>query len=99
MSITKRTWYAWALGSLAVFAVLETEAVLNERAGDTFSANWWRLRTHLPARLLVFPPLAWALYHLFVPTDRETGGADDAAVVAGGALLAVLARYRPRTGD
>jgi len=96
--VSKAAWYAWAGGSLAVFAALEAEAVTNRRAGDTLSANWWRLRTHLPVRLLVFPPLAWVGYHLFVPWDKRTGGRDDAAVIIGGVALAVAARYQPRSG-
>ncbi|WP_432482578.1 hypothetical protein [Kineococcus esterisolvens] len=98
MAVSRRAWYAWVLGSLVAFGLLEAEAVRNKRAGDTLSANWWRLRQHPVPRLLVFPPLAWVLYHLFVPTDKKTGGKDDAAVVGGGVLLALVARYKPRAG-
>ncbi|MGI4893738.1 MAG: hypothetical protein ACRYF3_01330 [Janthinobacterium lividum] len=98
MTVSKTVWFSWAGASLATFAVLEVMAVQDGVAGDSLSANWWELRTHLPARLLVFPPLAWVGYHLFIPWDRKTGGWDDTAVVVGGVGIALLARYRPRSG-
>jgi hypothetical protein len=98
MNVKKATWYAWAGGSLATFGIIEALAVANKTAGDTLSANWWKLRTHLPVRLLIFPPLAWVGYHLFIPWDKKTGGMDDAAVIVAGVALALAARYEDRNG-
>lgn len=94
----RRPWYLWFAGSLAAFGVLEWKAMTDDREGTTLSATWWDLRTKWWARLLVIPPLAWAIHHLFNPWDRKTGDTDDATVVAAAAVVAFFARYKPRRG-
>jgi hypothetical protein len=98
MNINKKLWYGWAGGSLLAFGVIETVAMLDKHPDDTLSATWWSLRTKLPVRLLLFPPLVWVGYHLFIPWDKKTGGMDDAAVIVGGVSLALAARYEDRNG-
>jgi hypothetical protein len=98
MKINKKLWYGWVAGSFLTFAGLEAVAIADKHPNDSLSATWWRLRTKLPVRLLIFPPLTWVVYHLFVPWDKRTGGMDDAAVVTAGVALALAAKYTDRNG-
>lgn len=91
-------WAIWAALSLIGFVVLESIALVDDKPGTTLSAQVWRLRLRRWFRLLLIPPYFWIGWHLILPVDRETWGADDFVAIGVGVLIALLLRYRSRSG-
>ena len=92
------TWVLTLFVVGLVLLVVEMLALRDGRDGTTLSAHVWRWRLQPVFRAVAGGALAWVLHHLANPWDVATGGWDDWAAIAIGAVVGLLIRYRPRSG-